>query len=96
MEKQTTCCDITASDLRLPIVDVEFYGGRIRSYRHIFPQIGVRCGRAEACGIIGDTILSSCESTAPSKDVAICLMKLVRYLKENQILPEPIIGSLRK
>lgn len=82
-------CDITASDLRLPIVDAEFYGSRIGSYRHILPQIGVRCGRAEACGTIGDTILSACESTAPSKDVAISLMKLVRYLKEISFWQNP-------
>ncbi|KAL4571543.1 hypothetical protein LXL04_018304 [Taraxacum kok-saghyz] len=78
--------------VEIPLVDLKFYGEKLKNYKDELRMIGVRFENGEACEYIGDKLKKSSKFT---KDNFISILKFVKYLRANYISPADFIKSIK-
>ncbi|XP_071694367.1 uncharacterized protein [Rutidosis leptorrhynchoides] len=79
----------------IPLIDVNFYGDEIKSYKEELQMFGVRFENKEACEFVGDHLMSIVASSKFTTDNVISILKFIQYLRGNYISSKVFIDSIK-
>ncbi|PWA35839.1 DNA binding,ATP binding protein [Artemisia annua] len=79
----------------IPLVDMEFYGGDIKSYKEELKVIGVKFENKEACEFIGARLMSIAASSELTRDKVLSILKFIQFLGQNYLPTKDFINSIK-
>ncbi|KAI7747874.1 hypothetical protein M8C21_018549 [Ambrosia artemisiifolia] len=80
----------------IPLVDVEFYGEEIRSYKEELKTVGVRFENKEACEFIGERLMSLAASSKLTRDNVFSILKFIQYLGAHYISSTELVNRIKQ
>ncbi|OAY75978.1 hypothetical protein ACMD2_08082 [Ananas comosus] len=79
----------------IPMIDQQFYGDRIGSYKEELRTIGVRFEFSEALTYIGAHLMSMAANCTLTRANVVSLLQLIRFLRQKFLPPEHLIQSIK-
>nr|GEW07666.1 DNA binding,ATP binding protein [Tanacetum cinerariifolium] len=79
----------------IPLVDMEFYGDDIKSYKEELKLIGVKFENKEACEFIGSRLMSIAASSELTKYKVLSILKFIQFLVQNYLPTKDFINSIK-
>ncbi|XP_077229643.1 uncharacterized protein LOC143862479 [Tasmannia lanceolata] len=79
----------------IPLIDQEFYGNRMSSYKEELKTIGVMFEFSEACKFIGKHLMSLATFYSLSRANVLCMLNFIKFLSEKYLSPKEFIESVK-
>ncbi|KAG7954179.1 hypothetical protein I3843_11G002800 [Carya illinoinensis] len=80
----------------IPLIDQNFYGDRINDYEDELKTIGVMFGYGEACGYIGNHLMSLADYSTLTRDQVLSVLNFIRFLRENVLPLDKFINRIKE
>ncbi|KAJ3692224.1 hypothetical protein LUZ60_012574 [Juncus effusus] len=80
----------------IPMIDHEFYGGKMSDFKEELKKIGVKFEFGEASEFIGHHLMSIAAERSLTRSNVLSLLKLIRFLREKHLSPSHLVGSINK
>ncbi|KDP22565.1 hypothetical protein JCGZ_26396 [Jatropha curcas] len=80
----------------IPLIDQNFYGEKIFSYREELKTVGVMFDYEEACEFVAKRLMSLAASWSLSRSNVISMLNFIKFLSERFLSPEKFIHSVRE
>ncbi|CAL4981124.1 unnamed protein product [Urochloa decumbens] len=84
-----------SSFVDIPMIDQQFYHGKLHMYKKELKAIGVRFEFQEASAYIGSQLMSMAASNTLTRESVYSLLRLIRYLREKVLSPSELIASVK-
>ncbi|KAM6594754.1 hypothetical protein CsatA_002457 [Cannabis sativa] len=79
----------------IPLVDVNYYGNKIKEYKEALKTVGVMSEYEEACKFIGEHLMSLADYGTLTRSNVISILKFIRFLRSKCLSPEEFINSIK-
>ncbi|KAM7480785.1 hypothetical protein LguiB_005368 [Lonicera macranthoides] len=79
----------------IPLIDQQFYGGKIIEYEEELKMAGVMFEYGEACEFIGNHLMSLAASSTLSRGNVISILNFIKFLRDKYLSPENFINSIK-
>ncbi|CAL4981108.1 unnamed protein product [Urochloa decumbens] len=84
-----------SSFVDIPMIDQQFYQGKLHMYKKELKAIGVRFEFQEASAYIGSQLMSMAASNTLTRESVYSLLRLIRFLREKVLSPSELIASVK-
>ncbi|CAM0913163.1 unnamed protein product [Alopecurus aequalis] len=84
-----------SSFVDIPMIDQQFYQGKLHEYKEELKAIGVRFEFREASDYIGSRLMSMAESNMLTRENVYALLRLIRFLKQKVLSPSDLINRVK-
>ncbi|XP_062115853.1 uncharacterized protein LOC133829995 [Humulus lupulus] len=80
----------------IPLVDLNYYGDKIKEYKEALKIVGVMSEYEEACHFIGEHLMSLADFGTLTKSNVISIMKFIKFLRSKCLSPVEFINSIKE